>query len=93
VVASTVKIYENGANGDNSWWVNGKLHRDGGRPAIERANGEKEWWLNGVRYYPDRYPDRWTQQMTPAMVGQTCTICTISLDAIQSHSDVYGGLA
>ena len=37
-------------NGDRKWHVNGLLHRDGGRSAVERANGEKEWWLNGERH-------------------------------------------
>ena len=29
------------------WYVNGKLHRDNGLPAIEYADGDKEWWVNG----------------------------------------------
>ena len=29
-------------NGNRSWLVNGKLHREDG-PAIEKANGYKEW--------------------------------------------------
>ncbi len=35
------------ANGDKAWVVDGKFHRGGGRPAVERANGEKEWWVDG----------------------------------------------
>ena len=27
--------------------VDGKLHRDGGLPAVEWANGDKEWWVRG----------------------------------------------
>jgi hypothetical protein len=27
--------------------LNGRLHREDGGPAVERANGDKEWWLNG----------------------------------------------
>jgi hypothetical protein len=73
-------------NGDKTWYVNGKRHRDNGLPARELSNGEKEWWVNGVQYYPRYYPDRWTrQQMTPAMVGQTCII---SLETIQNDSEV-----
>ena len=34
------------ADGDKSWWLNGKLHRQHG-PAVEYLNGTKEWWLNG----------------------------------------------
>ena len=34
------------ANGDKSWYLNGKCHREDG-PAIEYANGTKAWYLNG----------------------------------------------
>ena len=43
MIEYTVKVYP---NGDKSWYLNGKLHREDG-PAIEWANGDKEWWLNG----------------------------------------------
>ena len=33
-------------DGDKSWFLNGKRHREDG-PAFEYANGDKEWWLNG----------------------------------------------
>ena len=34
----------------NGGYKNGKLHRDGGLPAIEWANGTKEWWVNDKRH-------------------------------------------
>ena len=34
------------ANGDKSWYLNGKLHREDG-PAREYASGDKSWYLNG----------------------------------------------
>ena len=37
------------ADGDKYWWVNDKLHREGGLPAIEHANGDKYWYVNGKR--------------------------------------------
>lgn len=36
------------ADGDKSWWVNGKRHRLDG-PALECADGSKEWWVEGKR--------------------------------------------
>jgi hypothetical protein len=33
--------------GNKQWWFEGKVHRDGGLPAIERVNGHNEWWLEG----------------------------------------------
>ena len=40
------------ANGDKSWWVDGKRHRLDG-PAIERTDGSKEWWVDGKRHRLD----------------------------------------
>ena len=37
-----VKVY---GNGDKSWYLNDKLHREDG-PAIEYSNGYKVWYLN-----------------------------------------------
>ena len=31
-------------------WVNGKKHREGGLPAVERASGSKLWYVNGERH-------------------------------------------
>ena len=35
------------ADGGKEYYINGKLHREGGLPAIERADGSKEYWKNG----------------------------------------------
>jgi hypothetical protein len=34
----------------DKYWKNseGKLHRDGDKPAMVRADGTKEWWVNGI---------------------------------------------
>ncbi len=40
------------ANGDKSWWLNGKQHRTDG-PAVEWTNGTKSWCLNGKRHRTD----------------------------------------
>ena len=45
MIEYTVKVYP---NGDKSWYLNGKLHREDG-PAIEYADGNKFWFLNGER--------------------------------------------
>ena len=34
-------------NGDKAWYVNGKLHRDGGLPSVEWSNGTNEWYVSG----------------------------------------------
>ena len=44
-----VRVYN---NGDKSWRLNGKLHREDG-PAIEYANGNKCWYLNGKCHRED----------------------------------------
>ena len=40
------------ANGDKSWFINGKLHREGG-PANEYSDGSKSWYINGERHRED----------------------------------------
>ena len=35
------------ADGNREWYVDGRLHRDGGLPALERASGSKQWWVDG----------------------------------------------
>jgi hypothetical protein len=35
------------ADGDKSWYVNGKRHRLDG-PAVEYTNGNRSWYVNGV---------------------------------------------
>ena len=41
-----VRVY---SNGDKSWYLNGKLHREDG-PAVEHADGYKAWYLENVEY-------------------------------------------
>ena len=40
------------ADGDKSWYINGKLHREDG-PAIENASGTKLWYINGKLHRED----------------------------------------
>ena len=40
------------ANGDKSWYLNGKCHREDG-PAIEYDDGGKEWFINGKLHRED----------------------------------------
>jgi hypothetical protein len=49
MIEYTVKV---SANGDKSWWLKGKLHREDG-PAIEYASGSKSWCLNGKLHRED----------------------------------------
>jgi hypothetical protein len=49
MIEYTVKVY---ADGDKSWCLNGKLHREDG-PAVEWADGGKFWYLNGKRHRED----------------------------------------
>lgn len=44
-----VEVY---ANGDKSWYLNGKLHREDG-PAVECISGTKYWYLNGKLHRED----------------------------------------
>ena len=44
-----VKVY---GNGDKSWYLNGKLHREDG-PAFEWSDGDKSWYLNGKLHRED----------------------------------------
>ena len=46
------------ADGDKSWYVNGKRHRLDG-PAIEYASGYKEWWVEGKRHRLDGPAIEW----------------------------------
>ena len=45
----TVKVRE---NGDKSWYLNGKFHREDG-PAVECACGSRFWYLNGDLHRED----------------------------------------
>jgi hypothetical protein len=44
-----VRVY---TNGDKSWYLNGKSHREDG-PAVEGSSGEKFWYLNGKLHRED----------------------------------------
>ena len=50
-MADEIKCIEY-ANGNKSWWQNGKLHRTDG-PAIEYASGDKVWYINGKYHRTD----------------------------------------
>ena len=43
------------ADGTKAWRVNGKLHRDNGLPAVERADGTKAWYLNDKTFTEPEY--------------------------------------
>jgi len=45
------------ANGDKSWWVNGKCHREDG-PAIEYARGNKSWYINDKSLTEKQFNER-----------------------------------
>jgi len=45
-----IKVMTN--NGDKSWFLNGKLHREDG-PAVEWNEGTKFWYLNDKRHRED----------------------------------------
>lgn len=38
------------------WFLNGKLHREGDRPALLFKNGTKEWYLNGKKHRKNDKP-------------------------------------
>jgi len=45
-------------NGDREWRLDGKLHRPGGKLAIEYAEGGGECWLHGTHLFTDPPPRR-----------------------------------
>jgi hypothetical protein len=49
MIEYTVKVYE---NGDQEWYLNGKLHREDG-PAVIWASGRQVWHLNGKLHRED----------------------------------------
>ena len=49
MIEYTVKVYP---NGDKSWCLNDKLHREDG-PAMRVANGDKFWYLNDKLHRED----------------------------------------
>jgi hypothetical protein len=40
------------ANGEEKWYIDGKLHREDG-PALIRADGYKAWYKKGLRHRED----------------------------------------
>jgi hypothetical protein len=50
-----VKVYD---NGNKSWHLNGKLHREDGH-AVEWAGGDKHWYLNGNLHREDGPAIEW----------------------------------
>jgi len=47
-----VEVYDN----ETVWRLDGKLHREGDLPAVERSEGHKEWWLNGKLHRENNKP-------------------------------------
>ena len=62
MIEYTVKVW---ANGNKSWYLNGKLHREDG-PAIECVNGSKYWWLNDEKVTEEEH-----KRMTSPVVEMT----------------------
>jgi hypothetical protein len=63
-----VKVW---ANGDKSWWLNGKMHREDG-PAYEGADGSKAWYLNGKEVTEEEHKRRTSPilEMTVAEISK-----------------------
>lgn len=55
MIEYTVKVFD---NGDKSWYLNGKRHREDG-PAVEWANGDKLWCLHGKFHREDGPAVEW----------------------------------
>ena len=65
MIEYTVKVYP---NGDKSWWLNDKLHREDG-PAMEWANGSKSWFLNDEEVTEEEHKRR-TSKVIEMTVGE-----------------------
>ena len=48
------------ANGDKTYWVNGRRHRLDGLPACEYANGDKTYYENGLLHRIDGPAIEWS---------------------------------
>ncbi len=48
--------YTEDKDGLKEWYVNGKLHREADKPAVEHADGSKEWWVNGKKHRDNDLP-------------------------------------
>ena len=44
-------------DGEQHWYLNGKLHREDG-PAVIHPNGRQEWYLNGQPYTFNAWCDK-----------------------------------
>jgi len=60
MIEYTVKVW---GNGSESWYLNGKLHREDG-PAREYASGDKFWYLNGKLHREDGPAVEWPNNGT-----------------------------
>jgi hypothetical protein len=58
-------------DGDKSWFLNGKLHREDG-PAVEWNDGTKFWYLNDKRLTEEEFNKRMapTVEMTMAQISE-----------------------
>ena len=45
--------------GNQTWYKNGKLHRNKGLPAVEWVNGSKEWYIDGKRHRDNGPATEW----------------------------------
>ena len=45
-------------NGYKAWWINGRRHRDFGKPAVEWNDSiiHSSWWVNGKKHRADDLP-------------------------------------
>jgi len=48
-------------NGDEYWYRNGKLHRNGDEPAVTKVNGDRYWYQNGKLHRDNNLPAVTTQ--------------------------------
>ena len=62
MIEYTVKVWD---NGNKSWCLNGKLHREDG-PAREYADGTKAWYLNGKKVTEEEH-----KRMTSPVIEMT----------------------
>ena len=68
MIEYTVKVYP---NGDKSWYLNGKRHREDG-PAIECVNGSKSWYLNDKEVTKEEH-----KRMTSPVIEMTSVEMTM----------------
>ena len=56
MVEYKVKVYKD----RTEWYLNDKLHRENGLPAIEYADAYKAWCINGKRHREDGAAIEWS---------------------------------